>query len=144
MNESPYASWPEVYASKLMDASEAAALVHPGDTIVIPIGSITPALVEAIWERRDELSGVNVLSCAPFLDPGWYEPGHPAFTMHVEIFNTSIARPSMNRGETGFVTIPFSRRFKAEDERGGGRYLIDVVLVGVSPPDRFGYCSFGT
>lgn len=144
MNDSPYESWPEVYASKMMDASEAAALVRSGDTIIIPIGSITPALVDAIWERRDELSDVKVLSCAPFLDPGWYEPGHPAFKMDVEIFNTSIARPSMNRGDTGFVTIPFSRRYKAEDERGGGRYPIDVVLVGVSPPDRFGYCSFGT
>src|SRR5690606_8084187 len=79
-----------------------------------------------------------------FLDPGWYEPGHPSFRTHVEIFNTSIARGSMNRGDTGFVTIPFSRRYKAEDERGGGRYPIDVVLIGVSPPDRFGYCSFGT
>jgi 4-hydroxybutyrate CoA-transferase len=144
MNDSRYATWPEDYANKLMEPAEAAALVRPGDTIVIPIGSITPNLCHAIWDRRDELSDVDILSCAPFVDPGWYEPGHPAFRTHVELFNTAIARQSMLRGATDFVSVPFSRRFKPEDERGGGAFGCDVTLIGVSPPDRFGFCSFGT
>lgn len=144
MNDSRYATWPEDYASKLMEPAGAAALVRPGDTIVIPIGSITPNLCHAIWDRRDELSDIDILSCAPFVDPGWYEPGHPAFRTHVELFNTAVARQSMLRGETDFVSVPFSRRFKLEDERGGGVFGCDVVLIGVSPPDRFGFCSFGT
>lgn len=144
MNDSRYANWPEDYASKLMEPAEAAALVRPGDTIVIPIGSITPNLCHAIWDRREELSDIDILSCAPFVDPGWYEPGHPAFRTHVELFNTAIARQSMLRGETDFVSVPFSRRFKPEDERGGGVFGCDVTLIGVSPPDRFGFCSFGT
>ncbi|GIW18227.1 MAG: 4-hydroxybutyrate CoA-transferase [Tepidiforma sp.] len=141
---SRYLDWPEEYAAKLMTAAEAAQLVRPGDTVVIPIGAITPNLCAALWERREELHDVDVLACAPFVDPGWYEPGHPAFRTHVELFNTAVARASMVRGATDFVSIPFSRRFKGEDERGGGRFAIDVVFVGVSPPDRFGYCSFGT
>lgn len=144
MNDSRYANWPEDYASKLVEPAEAAALVRPGDTIVIPIGSITPNLCHAIWDRRDELSDIDILSCAPFVDPGWYEPGHPAFRTHVELFNTAIARQSMLRGATDFVSVPFSRRFKREDERGGGVFGCDVTLIGVSPPDRFGFCSFGT
>jgi len=143
MNDSRYATWPEDYASKLMEPAEAAALVRPGDTIVIPIGSITPNLCHAIWDRREELSDIDILSCAPFVDPGWYEPGHPAFRTHVELFNTAIARQSMLRGETDFVSVPFSRRFKPEDERGGGVFGCDVALIGLAA-GPFGFCSFGT
>jgi len=144
MNKSRFSDWPEDYANKLVDSARAAELVRPGDTIVIPIGAITPNLAQAVWERRDELSDIDILTCAPFVDPGWFEPGHPAFQMHVELFNTVIGRASMNSGRSDFVSMPFSRRFKPEDERGGGEYDIDVVMVGVSPPDRFGFCSFGT
>ncbi len=144
MEGTRYGDWPEEYARKLVTPEKAAALVRPGDTVVIPIGAVTPRLCEAIWERREELHDVEVLACAPFVDPGWYEPGHPAFRTDVEVFSTALARASMVRGATGFVSIPFSRRFKAEDERGGGRYRADVVFIGVSPPDRFGFCSFGT
>jgi acyl-CoA hydrolase len=144
MNDSRYATWPEDYAGKLMEPARAAELVRSGDTVVIPIGAITPNLCAAIWERRDELSDIDILTCAPFVDPGWFEPGHPAFRTHVELFNTTPARESVLRGQTDFVSVPFSRRFKGEDERGGGAFGCDVVLVGVSAPDRFGFCSFGT
>jgi acyl-CoA hydrolase len=141
---SRFVNWPEEYAAKLVAPAEAVARVRPGDTVVIPIGALTPSLCTALWERRDELYEVDILACAPFVDPGWYEPGHPAFRTHVELFNTAVARASMARGATDFVSIPFSRRFKGEDERVGGRYGVDVVFVGVSAPDRFGFCSFGT
>ncbi|MGE0601604.1 MAG: acetyl-CoA hydrolase/transferase family protein [Dehalococcoidia bacterium] len=144
MNESRYSDWPEDYANKLVDPARAAELVRPGDTVVIPIGAITPNLAQGLWERRDELSDIDILTCAPFVDPGWFEPGHPTFTTHVELFNTVVGRSSVNAGRSDFVSMPFSRRFKAEDERGGGQFEVDVAMVSVSPPDRFGFCSFGT
>ena len=79
MNKSRFSDWPEDYSNKLVDPARAAELVRPGDTIVIPIGAITPNLAQAVWERRDELSDIDILTCAPFVDPGWFEPGHPAF-----------------------------------------------------------------
>ena len=72
MNNSRFSDWPEEYASKLVEPSRAAELVRPGDTIVIPIGAITPALSQAVWERRAELSGIDILTCAPYHDPGWF------------------------------------------------------------------------
>jgi len=139
-----FANWPEEYANKLMEPSRAVELVRSGDTVVIPIGALTPALCAALWERREELSEVDILTCAPFVDPGWFEPGHPTFRTHIELFNTSVARSSLVAGRSDFVSMPFSRRYKAEDERGGGRYGGEVAMISVSPPDRFGFCSFGT
>ena len=37
-----YADWPEEYAQKLLSPADAAALVRPGDAIVIPVGALTP------------------------------------------------------------------------------------------------------
>lgn len=126
-----------------MEPEAAVRLVSSGDVVAIPIGSITPNLCDALFARGDELHDIDLVVCAPFVDPGWFEPGHPSFSTHVELFNTSVARKSVNDGRSDFVSMPFSRRFKATRERGGGRFDPDVVLLSVGPPDRFGFCSFG-
>lgn len=126
-----------------MEPEAAVRLVSSGDCVAIPIGSITPNLCDALFARGDELHDIDLVVCAPFVDPGWFEPGHPSFSTHVELFNTSVARNSVNDGRSDFVSMPFSRRFKATRERGGGRFDPDVVLLSVGPPDRFGFCSFG-
>lgn len=59
-----------------MKPAEAARLVKPGDCVAIPIGSITPNLCAAIHARGDELHDVDILACAPFVDP----PGPPRGT----------------------------------------------------------------
>jgi 4-hydroxybutyrate CoA-transferase len=127
-----------------MSPESAAALIQDADRIALPIGSLTPNLASAIWERRDEFSrGIDIVMTAPFLDPGWFEPGHPAIRVHVELFNTVIGRRSLVERRSDFITIPFSRRFKPEDERGEMSNHCDVALIGISTPDRFGFCSYG-
>ncbi len=143
MRKKSYATWAEAYAARLMGPADAARLVKNGDRVVMPIGSITPAIARAIWDRRDELEGVSVLSTAPFFDPGWYTPGHTSFHGRVELFNTVIGREAVNKHRADFVSIPFSRRFKPEDERGDLSNHANVALIGISTPDRFGYCSYG-
>lgn len=143
MSRDRFTAWPEEYATKLVEPSEAVKLVRPGDRVVVPIGSLTPALCEALFARREDLHDVEMVFCAPFVDPGWFEPGHPAFRTVVEIFNTSVARQSMVDHRTDFISVPFSRRFKAYDEPGRDRWDVDVALISVSSPDRFGFCSYG-
>lgn len=144
MPQERLSNWPEIYSGRLMEPAAAVEFVRPGDCVVIPIGSITPNLAQALFARGDELGQIDLVTCAPYIDPGWFEPGHPAFRTHIEIFNTTIGRQSQNEGRSDFLTIPFSRRFKPTDERGGHRFDPDVTLLSVSLPDRFGFCSFGT
>lgn len=136
-------TWPEEYAAKLMDPADAARLVRSGDRVVVPIGALTPNLCKAVYDRGNEIDNVEVVVCAPFVDPGWFEPGHPSFHTIVEIFNTVIARKSMVEHRTDFISVPFSRRFKMLDEPIRDRWDIDAALISVSPPDRFGFCSYG-
>jgi acyl-CoA hydrolase len=39
---SRFVNWPEEYAAKLVAPAEAVARVRSGDTVVIPIGALTP------------------------------------------------------------------------------------------------------
>lgn len=138
-----YADWPEEYARRLMAPADAAKLVRPGDTITIPVGALVPTVCSAIFERREELRDVDVFAAAPVMDPGWWNPGHPAFRMHIEVFITPAARESVNRGRADFTSVPFAQRFKPSDERNERVHHPDIALVAVGPPDHLGFCSFG-
>lgn len=145
MADSVFTGWVDQFSAKLMAPEDAAMLVQPGDCIVIPIGVIAPTICRAIWERREELAGCEILACAPYFDPGWFEPGDPAFATNIEIFTTLPARASVTSHRTGFISVPFSRRFKYEEDPGRApAHAVDVAIISVSPPDRFGFCSFGT
>lgn len=138
-----YESWPEEYAAKLMPADEAARLVRPGDGIGIPVGALVPTVAAGIFARAGELHDVHVYASAPTSDPGWWDPGHPAFTMHVEVFSTPVSRGAVTRRHADFTSVPFAQQFKTEDERGYRAHPIDVALVAVTPPDHLGFCSLG-
>lgn len=125
-----------------MDASEAVRLVQPGDRVCIPIGAIVPALSDALWARREAMAPFDLLMCAPAYDPGWFSTGHPSIRVHIDVFNTVIGRGAWAARRADFISVMFSQRFKAFDERSSERPA-DVVFVGVSPPDEHGWCSFG-
>ncbi len=138
-----FAAWPEEYAKRLLSPAGAASLVRSGDAIVIPVGALTPTIAAAIFARRDELRDIDVYELAPAFDPGWFNPGHPAFRMHVELFSTVISREALSGQRADFTSISFAQRFKNEDERSQPVHHADVALVSVSPPDHLGFCSFG-
>src|SRR5438552_2281331 len=101
-----FSNWPEEYAAKLMDPADALLLVQSGDRVAIPIGAITPVLCQALFERGSAIQDIEILTCAPFIDPGWFEPGHPSFRVKVEVFNTLVGRAAVNEHRAEFVTVP--------------------------------------
>ena len=76
MASARFSSWPDEYASKVMEPEAAVRLIYSGNCVAIPIGSITPNLCEALFARGDELHDIDLVVCALFVDPGWFEPGH--------------------------------------------------------------------
>ena len=126
-----------------MSAAEAASLVRPNDSIVIPVGSLTSTIAAAIFQRGNALSGVKVYDSAPMYDPGWFQSSQSVFALHVEIFSTVVSREALAQGWADFTSVPFSQRFKVEDERGGRVHHGDVALISVSSPDHLGFCSLG-
>ena len=143
MRSPRFTDWQAEFAARLMDADEAMKLVRDHDRVAIPIGASVPMLSDALFERATNFERVDVVTCAPSYDPGWFEPGSPNVHLHIEVFNATPARRALVERRIDFVTVPFSRRFKDYDERGSSHRPADVVFVGVSPPDEHGFCSFG-
>ena len=138
-----FENWRDEFATKFVTAEEAVRAIEPNSRVAIPIGASVPNLSDALFARAGELERVDIVVCAPGYDPGWFEPGHPAFQMHVEVFNSALARPALVDRRIDFISVPFSRRFKNWDERGSETKPADTVLISISPPDENGFCSFG-
>ena len=65
----------QAYRDRRMGAADAAALVHDGDTVVVPTGvGEPPALLAALSARGPELSGVTVSQILPLRKFDYFNP----------------------------------------------------------------------
>ncbi len=136
--------WKEDYKRKTVSADEAAKAVKSGDRVVLPFAHPT-AVPLALGKRKDELKNVYLEINAPWLDPGWLQPGNEeSFFVGAINFLGPVGRPSHDAKVTSFIPCLMSLRAKlCDEERLHGRRGIDVFMTNVSPPDKHGFCSFG-
>lgn len=142
--------WREEYNRKLVSAEEAVKVVQSGDRVVYPLINGSSTLGAALAARKDELRNVIFHAATPpQAKVGmFYELDMVAsFQTTIELFYGDFARSAPAGGDSKHaVYLPglFSNLMKPFDERQETcPYSIDVVMVGVSPPDKDGYCSFG-
>jgi len=130
--------WREICGKKLVSATEAVKAVKPGDTVQVNWLHGTPfALCEALLERKDELREVKVCHIAPSFN--WDRPGvEDAFKLQTAYLGVPL-RPAMARGKVEFIPVAYYRHRELPPG-----IQCDVYFTSVSPPDRQGYCSFGT
>jgi 4-hydroxybutyrate CoA-transferase len=124
------------------DAKTAVQVVKSGNRVYLHGRHSTPTpLIEALVARGEELQDVELLSTlsfgpVPYTDPRWV--GH--FYVR-SIFVGASEREAISAGRASYApaflsTIP--KLFMP-----GGPWPIDVALIQVSPPDKYGYCSLG-
>ncbi|MCG3138577.1 MAG: hypothetical protein HJJLKODD_02442 [Phycisphaerae bacterium] len=132
--------WQQRYAKKVQTASEAVQRVHYGHRVFIGSGAAEPQeLVRALAARADlsdtEIVHILTLGVAPYADAKLDQKfRHNAFFIGANV------REAVAQGRADYTPIFLSeipRLFRS------GRVVIDVALIQVSPPDRFGYCSYG-
>jgi len=142
--------WQSEYERKRVSAQQAVQVVRSGDRVITPWFN-GQLLSEALAERKDELKNVTIHSSWPqenqmgiFLQ----EDVENAFHNTVEIFIGDYARTAPTGSDSKklqFLPGTFSSMLKPFDERPEEcPYTIDVVMVVVSPPDKDGFCSFGS
>lgn len=130
------------WRDRILSADEAAALVRSGNRIFLTGNCSTPQVfLKALIARYEELREVEAVQ---LLDFGSSEPYiTPTIAQHIRVNNLFIgptARQSVNEGLADFTPIFLSEiphLFRS------GRYLLDVAVIQVSPPDAHGYCSYG-
>ncbi len=132
-------NWRERYAAKLTTPEEAVLAVRDGDRVVIGMHYQTPlALCRALAARAHELKNVEIEnSISTFIS--WWDGDKPNNFDVRSFFLQASDRPAMRAGLLDYVIAPPTR----SDESYWLDRKPDVFLVGVSPPDDEGWCSFG-
>lgn len=135
--------WREIYEQRLTTADQAVRCIQSGDTVNVPIFP-PPAVLAALYARKDELHDVQLRLNAPATDPGWFKSeSTTAFPIEFEIFIGDFARHAHREQRGPYLPNLFSTAFKAFDERRPGVRHANVAIVTCSPPNEAGFVHFG-
>jgi acyl-CoA hydrolase len=122
-------------------ADEAVKVIKPGNRVFIHSVAAAPKiLIDAMVKRSSELHDVEIMHLhtegeAPYVKPEY----EGIFCLH-SLFVGANARKATQEGYADYIPI-----FLSETPRLFRKNIlpIDVALVQVSPPDRYGFCSLG-
>ena len=132
------------YNKKQVSADEAIKkYIQPGDRIFIDSGCAEPIdLTKKLIELGPQLPDVEILHFLSLSDLDYYETvgGIKDLFRHNALFIGKSLRKYIRLGQADYTPILLSeipRLFKL------GRMHLDTALIQVSPPDKYGFCSFG-
>ena len=131
-------NWQELYRGKFVSAEKAANLVKSGQRILINSFSVPMGVIAALEKRKNELNNVKVY--ANFTrDYKWLQPEWDnAFDLNAT-FVTRYSRQGIMEKRIDF--IPFS--YGLAGRPNSFVWDNDFGYIKVTPPDRYGYSSFG-
>ena len=134
-------NWQQYYKDRLVTAAEAVTHIKSGDRVVIGHACGEPsALVEAMVANKDAYRDVETVHMVGMGGSPQCLPEMEGHFRHNSIFVGGPERKAVAEGRADFTPIYFSNipGLFWDD------YLpIDVTLIQVSKPDKFGYCSLG-
>lgn len=133
-------NWKEIYQSRLVSAKEAVSHIKSGDRVVIGHACAEPQyLVDAMVENREMYRDVEIVHMVPMGKCDYVKPGMESYFRHNAIFAGGGTRDAIYEGRADFTPCCFSRVPKLFE-----RYLpVDVAMIQVTPPDKYGNCSLG-
>ena len=135
------ATWLQKYKTKVVSAAEAVKVIKSNDKIVIQPGCACPySLVKAMVDRKDELFDVDIYHILITGDLPYVNPGMEKHFKHKAFFIGGNTRKAINEGRAEFIPIFLSEvtlLFKKDVLKA------NVAFIHVSPPDEFGFCSYG-
>lgn len=134
-------AWIDRYKAKLRTADDAMKCMLSGDRVYIHPGCAVPMhLVEAMCKRGPQIKNVEVVHLLTMGETKYTAPEMAGSFRHNALFIGANVRPAVNDRRADFTPIFLS---EAEGLFTRGILPIDIALVQVSPPDQYGFCSFG-
>lgn len=128
--------------NKLTSPEEAVKLVHDHDRIFIGfVSNITPVLSDALWERRQELNDITIISGLLLRPTRLYtEPTENQPFKMLSLFLGPFERTAMKIGRPSAFT---SLHLSQVDDWFHNIGKVSVVFISASMPDENGNVSFG-
>ncbi len=136
-----YSGKPEQYERKKRSEGDIIKLIRPGSRIFIGSGAAEPQiLIESLIEKgkfvKDhETINLIELGTSPYYESVLSEP----FRQNAFFIGPNI-REDVNEGRAEYTPIFLS---ELPGLIRSGRMKIDVALIQVAPPDKYGFCSLG-
>lgn len=130
--------WKKHFKNSTVIASEAIKHINNGDRIFLGGNASIPfSLIRALEKRKGELKNIELNHLLTF--------GEDPFTeieemRHNAWFLGPSIRAAANEGKADYIPIFLS---EIASLIRSGKWNIDVALINVSPPDRYGYMSYG-
>jgi len=134
--------WTEEYKRKLIKAEDVAELISPGDRIICGHANAWPGkIMEAIAKVPQNIKPIIVSHARVEDELGYLEDkgkGGQFFLNALMLGPTS--RRAMTEGVADFIPNKLSLVPKLINEK----LNFEKVILHLSPPDKYGFCSFGT
>lgn len=134
-------SWRDVYQSRIVSVEDAVRVVKSGDRVFLTGNcSVPQKLLAGLVDYAPELEDVEI---AQALSVGPADYVGPEMEGHIKVNTMFIShniRNAVQEGRADFTPVllsEFTLLFKE------GYLPLDIALVHLSPPDNYGFCSFG-
>ncbi|SMC45744.1 acetyl-CoA hydrolase/transferase family protein [Papillibacter cinnamivorans] len=133
--------WKEEYKRKRVTADEAVMHIRHGDKVMAgDLVNSAKELLDAMARNKEHFRDVSIYQMDPKDEVKYAQPGMEPYFRAATTFAGKQTRDAVNGGTGDFIPcffhmIPEIIRTEIKP---------DVALVLVSPPDKDGYCSYGT
>lgn len=125
-----------------MTAEQAVNAVRSGDRVVVGMACSEPQhLLEALVARAPELRDVEIVQLLAMGPAKYVQPGMEKSFHYNTLFVGVSARKAVEEKRADYTPCFFSEVPRLFREK---ILPVDVALIQVTPPDKNGFCSFGT
>jgi 4-hydroxybutyrate CoA-transferase len=133
--------WIDSYNSKLRTADEAVKVIKSGMRVYVHPGCATPeVLLHAMCKNSDHLSDVEVIHILTLGISPYSDHKMEGKFRHNALFIGPNVRKAVNEGRADYTPIFLG---EVPNLFYKGILPVDVSLINVSPPDKYGFCSYG-
>jgi acetyl-CoA hydrolase len=134
--------WQLTYKSKIVSADEAVRKVTSGNRIFLTGNcSVPQRLLKALVGYAPNLKDVEICQALTVGGSDYVSPEMAGHLRVNSLFISGNVRKAIQEGRGDFTPVPLSEfplLFK-------NKILpVDIAFVHLSPPDRFGYCTYGS
>ncbi|MFX1340583.1 MAG: GNAT family N-acetyltransferase [Promethearchaeota archaeon] len=133
--------WREKWKKKEITPKEAIGKIIPGNRVFIDTGCSEPqALTDELIKQSEKLIDTELIHFLTIYPQKYFKDKAEDLFRHNAFFIGKALREEINIGQADYTPILAS---EIPSLFLSGRKYCDVALIQVTPPDRYGFCSFG-
>ncbi|MHA1747151.1 MAG: GNAT family N-acetyltransferase [Promethearchaeota archaeon] len=134
-------NWREKWKDKEITPQEAIKKIIPGNRVFIDTACAEPqALTSELIRASEQLIDTELIHFLTIFPEKYFKDKAEDLFRHNAFFIGKTLREEINKGQADYTPILAS---EIPSLFLSGRKNCDVALIQVTPPDRYGFCSFG-